>query len=49
MASNSNKITLKQREMAELLASPDFTGTITDLCEKCDAALSIRMAYSACL
>ena len=41
-ATMSNKLELskKQRDMAELLANPDFNGTITELCERCDVARS---------
>lgn len=41
-ATMSNKLALnkKQRNMAELLANPDFNGTITQLCERCDVARS---------
>lgn len=42
MAANSDKtdLTPKQRQMAEMLANPDFKGTITELCEICDVARS---------
>lgn len=42
MATKSNKIDLnaKQRKLAEMLANPDFNGTITELCERCSVARS---------
>jgi len=42
MATKSNKISFsrKKQELAEMLANPDFNGTITDLCTKIDIARS---------
>ena len=42
MATKSNKsgLTVKQKKFAEMLANPDFTGSITDLCLKCGVARS---------
>lgn len=38
--SNELNLTSKQRKLAELLANPDFAGSITDLCAKCGVARS---------
>ena len=42
MATKSNELNLtsKQRKLAELLANPDFTGSITELCRECGVARS---------
>lgn len=42
MATKSDKLPLsgKKKELAELLANPDFNGTITELCTKVDVARS---------
>lgn len=42
MATKSNKITIsgKKRELAEMLANPDFNGTVTQLCEHIGVARS---------
>ena len=42
MATKSNELNLtsKQRKLAELLANPDFIGSITELCRECGVARS---------
>lgn len=42
MTTKSNKLELnaKQRKLAEMLANPDCSGTITELCQACDIARS---------
>lgn len=42
MATKSNKTGLnkKQIQLAEMLANPDFCGTVTQLCEQCGVARS---------
>ena len=42
MATKSDKfsLTVKQKKLAELLANPDFTGSITELCQECGVARS---------
>lgn len=42
MATKSNflRLTQKQRKLAEAIANPDFNGTITSVCEKCNVARS---------
>lgn len=42
MATKSDKfsLTVKQKKLAELLANPDFTGSITELCRECGVARS---------
>ena len=36
----NSELTGKQKKMADMLVNPDFTGTITELCEICDVARS---------
>lgn len=42
MATKSNKLELntKQRKLAEMLANPDCSETITELCKRCNVARS---------
>ncbi len=37
---NNLELTPKQRHLAEKLANPDFTGTVTELCRQCNVARS---------